>query len=313
MKPHTFTDYFQMSRVHARDCCLEFDKAICQLYVGEYMRAPTANDLKNISKLHKIKHGVPGMFGSLDCMHTHWKNCPKAWQGNFKGKEKLCTLVLEGACDYNLWFWHAFYGCAGSFNDLNVLALSCLLKVFLDGSFQGLEEAAGVIPFDIKGDVFREMFLLVDGIYPKYSRFVKPLHDPVTDQESSFSAWQEGAQKDIERAFGLLQGQFQFMAAPIHMMILNDIAMRVKTCLILHNIGVADRVMEGDINATYNPANNITNDENLTIRAPRDLPDPPEGKTIVAELGGTWNGRWNLLSSKEEHSRLHKALLSRFY
>jgi hypothetical protein len=44
----------------------------------EFLRLPTATDLKNIVKLHKSVHIVDGMIGSLDCTPTFWKNCPKA-------------------------------------------------------------------------------------------------------------------------------------------------------------------------------------------------------------------------------------------
>ena len=73
---HTFRDYFQMSPTLADKCCRNFFKIIVKIYQFEYLRMPTSEDLKNITKLHKAVHGVDGMFGSLDCMHTWWKNCP---------------------------------------------------------------------------------------------------------------------------------------------------------------------------------------------------------------------------------------------
>jgi Plant transposon protein len=30
---------------------------------------------------------VDELIGSLDCTHTFWRNCPKAWARSFKGKE----------------------------------------------------------------------------------------------------------------------------------------------------------------------------------------------------------------------------------
>jgi hypothetical protein len=62
------------------------------------------------------------MMSSLDCMHTQWKNCHKAWQASFKsGKESGGpSFVLEAMSDYHLWFWHASFGYAGSLNNLNV-------------------------------------------------------------------------------------------------------------------------------------------------------------------------------------------------
>jgi Plant transposon protein len=74
----------------------------------EFMRLPTADDLKGLVALHKEMRGAPGMFGSLDCMHTtYWKNCPVvAWQQSLKGKASGPTIVMEAIADYNLWFWH---------------------------------------------------------------------------------------------------------------------------------------------------------------------------------------------------------------
>jgi hypothetical protein len=67
--PHTFIDYFQMSPQYARECCKEFDKAMKRIYM-EFLRVPTATDLKNIVKFHKSIHSVDGMIGSLDCTHV---------------------------------------------------------------------------------------------------------------------------------------------------------------------------------------------------------------------------------------------------
>jgi hypothetical protein len=37
---------------------------------------------------------------------------------------------------------------------------------------------------------------------------------PLTDEKKKYTAWQEAARKDIERAFGVLQCRFQVMARP---------------------------------------------------------------------------------------------------
>ena len=97
------------------------------------------------------------MLGSLDCMHTRRKNCPKAWQQSFKsGKESGGpTAVLEALSEYHLWFWRASFGYyAGSLNDLNILNLSPLLESLVDGTFRSLEETANRIPFEVGGEAF---------------------------------------------------------------------------------------------------------------------------------------------------------------
>jgi len=167
--PIAFAHCYQMSGSNGRKCCQEFDKAMCRLFLSEYLRKPTVEDLKNIENVHYHKHKVPGMLGSLDCAHIVWKNCPVAWQGQYRGKEKEPTIVLEGMCDYNLWFWHVFFGTAGSQNDINVLRLLRLMHEFVTGEFEERERNAEVVPYEIQGKTFERLFVLVDGIYPRYS------------------------------------------------------------------------------------------------------------------------------------------------
>jgi hypothetical protein len=223
--PHCFADYFQVSQPMARECVKQFIRVIIPyLYSQEFLRLPTPVDLKNITALHERVHGVPGMVGSLDCMQTRWKNCPIAcWQQSFRGRSKgMSTIVvLEAAADYNLWFWHAApYGFSGALNDGNILALSPLLdRMTNNGTFGQLEEEPEVVPFFIQGEMepFNRTFFLVYGIYPRYTKFVKAVREPITDQEKRFTGWQESARKDIERAFGVLEeGRFKAMAYPIH-------------------------------------------------------------------------------------------------
>ena len=203
--PHTFRDYFQMSITLARNCCKNFNETMISLYQSEYLRLPTAKDLKAIVGLHKAQHKVDGMMGSLDCTHTWWKNCPTAWQGSFSGGKGKPSIVLEAVCDYHLFFWHTSYGYSGSLNDINILNQSHLQKGLIDGSFAAVEKESGTVPFNIGDKQFSKLFFLVDGIYPRYSRFVKGVRQPISHEEQGFTEWQESKRKDIERAFGVLQ------------------------------------------------------------------------------------------------------------
>jgi hypothetical protein len=96
-----------------------------------------------------------------------WKNCPKGWQGSYKGKERKPSISLEGICDYHKFVWHASYGYAGTLNDINILNLSPFHERMLDGTFDRLEEDAGVVPCNILEEEFNKLFILVDGIYPR--------------------------------------------------------------------------------------------------------------------------------------------------
>jgi hypothetical protein len=162
--PHNIfsINYFQMSPQCAKDGCFkEFDKAMKRIYMKEFLRLPPAADLKNIVTLHQSVHIVNGLLGSLDCTHTFWKNCPKAWQGSYKGKESKPCIVLENVSDYGWFLWHALYGHTGTLNDTTILSFSPLISRLTDGTFHQVEEEAGVIPFKIMDEEFTKVFFLL--------------------------------------------------------------------------------------------------------------------------------------------------------
>jgi hypothetical protein len=326
---HIFCPCFSMAPTTARVSCRKFNEAMTQYFGGEFLRLPTPSDLKSISELHLQVHGVPGMLGSLDCMHTYWKNCPVAWQGSFQGKAKgQSTIILEAVADHCLWFWHASYGYSGALNDLNVLTLSPLMRRITDGSFTQTEAESGVVPFDIgTSQSFLKMFMLVDGIYPSYSRFIRGFKEPVTTEESTFTSWQEGARKDVERAFGVFQAKWKSVATPIQTIDPKYIASMVSCCLILHNMGVSDRVM-GDVHTRYDPGSVVLEevegeDEESIAAATAGIPagersvvvGPAATTTIRAfdvELAKVITQRDEMrgLANEAECVRLQRALIS---
>jgi Plant transposon protein len=191
---HVMAPYFQMSTTMAADCCNHFDTAIKKLYLDEYLRLPTPNDLRAIINLHKDVHGVAGMIGSIDCTHTYWKNCPTAWQGSFKnGRNKLPSIVLEAVSDHNMFFWHVAYGFAGCLGDVTIIHQSPLFDRMLDGQMEKVEEESGVIPYQTLEETFDKTFLLSDGHrnlqqHPwdqsLHQACTKPLHRPSSPYHS---------------------------------------------------------------------------------------------------------------------------------
>jgi hypothetical protein len=277
--PHCLCVNYQVSQAMARKMYRVFLETIQKIYGDEYTRTPTAKDLKAICTLHRRVHGVSGMLGSLDCMLTKWKNCPMEWQGVFKGREKsMSTIVMEAVCDYYLWFWRVCYGNPGSMNDSNVLDTSPLLEMLLNRSYVKVEQEAGVVPYYIPGEdqPFHKTFLLVDGAYPKYCRFVRTINPPITQEEKNFSRWQEGARKDIERAFGVLQCRFKAMCTPILSSSMVGATNLTACCIILHNMGVSDRIMK-DVNARYDPSKVAEGGGMVPSRSTNQAPYFPPG------------------------------------
>ena len=94
-------------------------------------------------------------------MHWQWRNCPKAWMGQYtRGDIKYPSVMLEVVASHDLWIWHAFFGVAGSNNDINVLNRSPLFTEVLQG--RALE-----VHFTINGTKYNMGYYLADGIYPE--------------------------------------------------------------------------------------------------------------------------------------------------
>ncbi|PLW13122.1 hypothetical protein PCANC_15538 [Puccinia coronata f. sp. avenae] len=206
--PYDSTDkYFRLGETTARQNMEIFCDAMQEIYGPTYLQAPNEEDLTMILA-ETASRGFPGCLGSLDFMHWGWKNCPKALAGQFKGKEKTPTIILEAVSTHSTWIWHSFFGTSGTLNDINVLQLYPLFKSNLDGTSWGVN-------FDLNGTSYPNGYYLVDGIYPDWGTLIKSkglaLSDPAT---KFFTKQQELVRKDIKRTFGILKARFQILAKP---------------------------------------------------------------------------------------------------
>jgi antitoxin component of RelBE/YafQ-DinJ toxin-antitoxin module len=108
-----------------------------------------------------------------------------------------------------------------------------------DGSWT--REVDPLDPFDIGGESFGRIWFLTDGIYPEITRFVKTISVPISSTEKAYKKWQEGARKDVERSFGVLQSKFRWVTRPIELWDPSEIRNAVLTCIIVHNMMVRYR------------------------------------------------------------------------
>ncbi|XP_062005599.1 uncharacterized protein LOC133722743 [Rosa rugosa] len=125
-------EYCRMAKSTSVAAFQQFTRGIVDLYLAEYLRAPTAVDLRRLLAKAE-RRGFPGMIGSIDCMHWQWKNCPTGWAGEYSGRKQIQTIILEAVASYDTWIWHAFFGMPGACNDLNVLAKSPLFDELTAG------------------------------------------------------------------------------------------------------------------------------------------------------------------------------------
>ena len=227
-------EYLQMSKDSVLLSTKKFCEAVIDKFGEEYLRAPTEEDLQRIMRINAGR-GFPGCIGSIDCQHWEWGKCPISWAGQFKGKGKKPTIVLEAIADGELWIWHCFFGVPGSLNDLNVLDHSNTIEEIIEGKYPPK------VKFVVNGTVYTLPYYLADGIYPSWALFMKTIAEGSTPQEKLFASAQEAVRKDIERAFGVLVARFHILSRPSRLHYRSDIANVMRACVILHNMVVEHR------------------------------------------------------------------------
>ncbi|XP_066385521.1 uncharacterized protein [Miscanthus floridulus] len=221
----------------AASTCLEilgkFAIGVLECFGQEYLRPPTSDELEKILQENETR-GFPGMLGSIDCMHWAWKNCPKGWAGMFTNGDKgVPTMILEAVASHNLCIWHAFFGTAESSNDIDVLNKSPLFINVLKGE-------APRVQYTVNGTQYDMGYYLADKIYPEWAVFVKTISAPQTDEDKLFALMQEGARKDVECAFGVLQSRFDIVRRPSRLWKQGDVINIMQAYAILHNMIVED-------------------------------------------------------------------------
>ncbi|CAM8887415.1 unnamed protein product [Rhodiola kirilowii] len=165
------------------ECLKKWCAQVVEHYKDRYLRSPNAADLSRLLQRAE-QRGFPGMIGSIDCMHWEWKNCPTSWQGAYAGHKGRPTIILEAVASYDTWIWHSFIGVPGAQNDVNVLHRSDIFDPLL-------AKISPQVTYKVNGNTYDAGYYLADGIYPKYSSFVKTIPNPQGDPEKLFAKKQE--------------------------------------------------------------------------------------------------------------------------
>ncbi|KAK3188974.1 hypothetical protein Dsin_028535 [Dipteronia sinensis] len=65
--------------------------------------------------------------------------------------------------------------------------------------------------------------------------------------------FQEAGRKDMDHAFGVLQGRWHIVNDPVHMWNPRDLGKIMKTCIILHNMIIESDIKQGINHESFQP------------------------------------------------------------
>ncbi|CAM8883725.1 unnamed protein product [Rhodiola kirilowii] len=130
-------------------------------------------------------------------------------------------------------------GFPGAQNDINVLGQSPIFDKVISGS-------SPTVVFHVNGRRYNNAYYLADGIYPRYSTFVKTISNPATQSQKLFAKKQEAYRKDVERCFGILQSRWAILRHGARMHKRSTLRSIMMTCIILHNMIVEDEFVEDE-------------------------------------------------------------------
>ncbi|XP_021833154.1 uncharacterized protein LOC110772971 [Prunus avium] len=118
-------------------------------------------------------------------------------------------------------------------NDLNVLGQSPVFDKVLRGH-------SPQVTYQINNTVYSGAYYLADGIYPRWTTFVKTIPNHQSEKERSFASFQKGCRKDVERCFSILQARWAIIRGAARMLDEEVLRTIMMTCIILHNMIVED-------------------------------------------------------------------------
>ncbi|KAL5177670.1 Protein ALP1-like [Glycine soja] len=196
-------EYVRIGETTTVECLERFVLGICTIFGNEYLRRPNNEDIERLLQM------------GAAC--------------GFPGDHRNPTIILEAVASKDLWIWHAFFGTAGSNNDIIVLNGSNVFDEVLSGH-------APAVQFMVNRTQYNMGYYLADDIYPD---FVTPSQCH-KEKKKLFAQRQESVRKDVERAFGVLQSRFAIIRGPSRFWDAGKMKNIIYACIILHNMIVED-------------------------------------------------------------------------
>ncbi|XP_071739481.1 uncharacterized protein [Rutidosis leptorrhynchoides] len=157
---------------------------------------PDATGRQNLTILQKCTTAIRQMA---------YETTPDLFDEYIKIGKKTAALCLENFCQCVFHLFARQYLRQPTFEDVARLYNFHAQK-------HGLPDGTATpSPFEVNGRRYERGYYLGDGIYPDWAMLVKTPHNPTDEPRKKIKRFQESARKNIERAFGVLQGRFAML------------------------------------------------------------------------------------------------------
>lgn len=307
---------FEVAASTNREILDHFCDACIEIWENQFIRRPNAADIERIGTMMLMltdffltcdivpvtaakqneSRGFRGALMSIDCTHWAWAKCPKSFQGQFRnGRKDYCSVVMEAGCSPDRRIWHLFCTIPGTCNDINILDSSPLFDDILSGE-------SPVFKYQLNGNDYSWLYYLVDGIYPAWRIFARPLSQPANECDANYTKEHEGARKDIECTFGILKKKFLIVKHPAEFWKLETMHKVMKTIVIWHNMILEDEFDEEDLDGDDEFDQGDGQVRSLTQQ---------ENESIESEVGGVVQGlgaRMRRMRDEDDHYHLREDL-----
>jgi Plant transposon protein len=139
-------------------------------------------------------------------------------------------------CDGSLWIWHAFFGCPGFYNDINILNCSPLFSDVLAGNFLQLHLRFISKVLSSNGSIGSSSESIRDGValFRHFETQKNRIKNIIDDR-------QDAVRNSVERVFGVLCKRFNILYQPSRLHYVATMRSVVLACVILDNMIVEVR------------------------------------------------------------------------
>ena len=140
---------------------------------------------------------------------------------------------MQHIASHDCWRWHAFFCVIESYNEMKILSQPQLFTEVLKGQDTQVQ-------FFVNRKQYNTGYYLADKTHPEGNVFIKTVFLPQSEKDRLFARHQEGARKDVQEAFQLLQSRFAIVRGPTRFFQQEVLAKIMQACIILHNMIIED-------------------------------------------------------------------------